>query len=77
MNLGEPIVLVVFPATCAPFLGVVVGESELGIVVLEHGALLKGVLHQALVVRVGLLEHIVEEPRTSGASGILAICGHD
>ena len=73
MHLGEPVILVVVPIACAPLLGVVIGEPELGVVTSEHGALFEGVLHWALVVRAGLLKHIVEEPEASGASGILAI----
>ena len=35
-------------------------------------------LHRALMVRAGLLKHVVEEPGASGgASGILAIRGSD
>ena len=57
---------------------IIVGEPELGVVMPEHGALFEGVLHRALVVRVGLLKHVVKEPRASGeASGIFVTCGRD
>ena len=78
MHLGEPVVLVVVPITGVLLLGIIVGEPELGVVTSEHGALFGGLLHRALVVRAWLLKHVVEEPGApSGASGILAIYGHD
>ena len=78
VHLGKPVVLVVVPITGVPLFGIVVGEPELGVVASEHGALFEGVLHWALVVRAGLLKHVVEEPGAfSEASGILAICGRD
>jgi hypothetical protein len=78
VHLGEPVILVIVPIAGVLLLGTVITEPELGVVTLEHGALFKGVLHRALVVRAGLLKHVVEEPgASSGASGILAICGHD
>ena len=61
----------------ALLVGIIVGEPELGVVMSEHGALFEGVLHRALVVRAGLPKHVVEEPRASRASGILALYGHD
>ena len=60
VHLGEPIVLVVILVAGAPLLGIVVGEPELGVVTSEHGAFFEGMLYRALVVRAGLLEHIVE-----------------
>ena len=75
--LGEPVVLVFVPATGALLLGVVAGEPEPGVVAPQHGAILESVLDRALVVRAGFLEHVVKRPRASGASGILAFCGHD
>ena len=78
MHLREPVVLVVVSVVGALLLGIVVGEPELGLVMLEHGAFFEGMLHQALVVRAGLLKHVIEEPGASSkALGILAICGHD
>jgi len=72
--LGEPVVLVVVSIVLAPLLGIIVGEPELGVVSPEHGALLEGVLYQALMVWAGSFKHVVEEP---WASRILAVCGHD
>ena len=60
MHLGEPVVLIIVSVVGALLLGIVIGEPELGIVMSEHGAFFEGMLHRALVVRVGLLEHIVE-----------------
>jgi len=60
VHLEEPIVLVVVFVAGALLLGIIVGEPELGIVTSEHGAFFEGMLHRALVVRAGLLEHIVE-----------------
>ena len=78
VHLREPVVLVVVSVAGALLPGVVVGKPELGIVTSEHGAFFKGVIYRALVVRAGLLKHVVEEPEASGgASRILAICGRD
>ena len=45
------------------------------VVLLEHLALLEGVVDRALVVRAQLLEHVVEQAATAprGASGTFAI----
>jgi len=78
MHLGEPVVLVVVSVAGALLLGIVVGEPELGIVTLEHGAFFEGMLHRALVVKAWLLKHVIEEPGAPGAAlGILAIHGYD
>ena len=77
VHLGEPIVLVIVPVA-GPFrLGVVVGGPELGVVTPEHGAILEGVLYQALMVRARFPKHVVEGSRALEASGILAFCGRD
>ena len=60
MHLGEPVVLIIVSVAGALLLGIIIGEPKLGIVTSEHGAFFKGMLHRALVVRAGLLEHIVE-----------------
>ena len=76
MYLGEPIVLVVVSVAGALLLGIIVGEPELGVVMSEHGAFFEGVLYQALVVRAGLFEHVVEYSEApDGASWVLAISG--
>ena len=78
MHLGEPIVLVVVSIAGALLLGIIVGEPELGVVTSEHGAFFEGMLHRALVVRIGLLKHIIEySGAPAEASGILAIRGCD
>ena len=77
MYLGEPVVLVIVLVAGALLLGVIIGEPEPSVVTPQHGAILEGVLDQALVVRAGFLKHVVERPRASGASGILAFCGPD
>jgi len=75
--LGETVVLVLVPIVGALLLGVVVGEPEPGVVTPQHGAILESVLDRTLVVRAGLLEHVVEGPRAFEASGVLAFCGRD
>ena len=60
VHLGEPVILVVVSVAGALLLGVIVGEPELGVVASEYGSFFEGMLYQALVVRAGLLEHIVE-----------------
>ena len=78
MHFGEPVVLVIISVTGALLPGIVIGEPELGVVTSEHGALFEGMLHRALVVRTGLLKHIIEYfGAPTGALGILAICGCD
>ena len=78
MHLREPIVLAVVSIAGALLPGVIVGKPELGVVTSEHGAFFKGVLYRALVVRAGLLEHVVEySGAPDGPSGVLAISGCD
>ena len=74
---GNPSSLSSAPTAGVPLFGIVVGESDLGVVTSEHGALFEGVLYWALVVRAGLPKHVIEEPGASGASRILVFYGRD
>jgi hypothetical protein len=47
------------------FLGICLLRGGTAIVLLEHIALLKGMVHWGLVVRTWLFQHIVEHPRAS------------
>ena len=78
VHFREPVVLVVISVAGALLPGIVIGEPELGVVTSEHGAFFEGMLHRALVVRTGLLKHIVEYSEApAGDSEILAIRGYD